>query len=343
VVSFAADCEHHCEGFGPALIGAIRFNSSAPTLIARLVNASNTPESFAFVSEQGAIGNGQSGVITNVTNGPFTVFTNSSMGYVRVWLPHSPGSWDLMFESNVFGPLQPGEYSNAVELHANPPGVPGISVGGYATGCTSQGSFVVPEAEYDAIGGVWRLALDFEHRCGATAPSLFGSLRVNSLIPSGLHEMMGFSFATTFCAGEQCPCGNHDEFGGCAGAQGGGASLTVASGGPSLAADDLELIALGLPAHGPAILLAARGLQRKPFGNGLMCLAGNPTRPVVAQSDASGMARWTHFARTATALVQVASPGPVAPVRFQAWYRDELGACGGAANLSNGLQVSFRP
>jgi hypothetical protein len=190
---------------------------------------------------------------------------------------------------------------------------------------------------------VRRLALDFQHHCGTATPTLFGSLRINSLVPSGIHEMMGLAFATTFCAGDSCPCGNDDEFGGCAGAHGRGASLTIGGGSPSLAANDLGLLALDLPPGKPALLLAGRGLQRVSFGNGVQCLAGALPRPLVAQADAQGTARWTRVSAAAAALLGASSPDLVAPVRFQAWYRDELGACGSAANLSNGLQVSFRP
>jgi hypothetical protein len=343
VVRFAADFEQHCEGLGPALIGAIRFNSSAPTLLARLLNASNTPESYSFVSQPGSIGNGQSGSVTNLTNGPFSVFTNAATGGLRVWLPWGPGSWDLMFESGTAGLLPVGSYPDAQDAFSNPPGVPGINVSGYGSTCTALGSFTVSEAQYNGGGGVRRFALDFQHHCGAASATLVGSLRLNSLVPPALYEMLGLSFASTFCGGTGCPCGNDDELGGCAGASGQGAALTVGAGGPSLAADDLELVALGLPPHGPALLLAGRSLEERAFGNGRLCLAGHVARLAVAQADAQGGARWSHVGAAAGALAAWSGPGPASAVRFQAWYRDAGGSCGASANLTNGLQVSFQP
>lgn len=40
ITKFAADFEQHCEGFDPALFGSVRLNSTAPSLIQRLMNSS---------------------------------------------------------------------------------------------------------------------------------------------------------------------------------------------------------------------------------------------------------------------------------------------------------------
>lgn len=81
-------------------------------------------------------------------------------------------------------PLAAGAYENA--KHPAYRGQEnGLQVSSIGAGCFDVfGRFDVLEIETDAQGVISKLALDFEQRCdGATAPPLFGSLRINSLVP----------------------------------------------------------------------------------------------------------------------------------------------------------------
>jgi hypothetical protein len=147
-----------------------------------------------------------------------------------------------------------------------------------------------------------------------------------------------------FCAGDgsgtACPCGNvgaprH----GCANSVGGGAFLD-ASGSASVAADDLVLVASGLPATTPALFYQGtqevNGGAGAVFGDGLRCVGGTIVRLGI---------------RTASGGVATIGPGLAAQggwsaglsFDFQCWYRNVSGPCGSGFNLSNGRAITFAP
>jgi hypothetical protein len=149
---------------------------------------------------------------------------------------------------------------------------------------------------------------------------------------------------TAFCAGDgsgtACPCGNvgapqH----GCANSVGGGAFLD-ANGSASVGADDLSLVATGLPALAPALFFQGtaqvNGGAGAVFGDGLRCVGGTIVRLGI---------------RTASGGVATIGPGLAAHggwsagqnVFFQCWYRNVSGPCGSRFNLSNGRSVTFAP
>jgi hypothetical protein len=343
VERFAADFEQHCENLDPALIGSIRINSSAPTLLARFQNAANQPASFSWIAEPGALLSGTSGTYTQAT-GPFNLFSGGQGG-VRLWLNHMPIYFDMSFESGLNTPLTVGDYPNAQSIYSNPFGVPGFDLSAGSTACsTAGGNFNVSQVEYFPDTTVKRLALDFEFHCNMSTAALFGVIRINSTVPSTLAETAGMAFSTAFCFGDSCPCGNLDSMGGCAHALGNGAALTVSAGGPSLAVDDLQILAAGMPPHRTALLLAsARTAAPVAFGNGQMCLGGPIRRLGIASADDMGNAVWNDIAPRVAGLANWLGPIPGSPVRFQAWYRDASALCGSGTNLTSALQVSFTP
>ncbi len=149
---------------------------------------------------------------------------------------------------------------------------------------------------------------------------------------------------TAFCSGDgsgtACPCGNVGAAQhGCANSAGNGALLD-ASGSTSVAADDLVLVASGLPASSPTLFFQGttqvNGGSGTMFGDGLRCVGGAIVRLGVhaasggVATDGPGLA--AHGAWSAGQNVQ-----------FQAWYRNVIGPCASGYNLSNGLSITFAP
>lgn len=142
-----------------------------------------------------------------------------------------------------------------------------------------------------------------------------------------------------------CPCGNVAVPGatsGCANSTGSGATLS-ATGSPSIAAADLALTITGVPDHEPGIfisgLLPEANGAGTPFGAGVLCIGG----PLVRLQKVPG---------TPGAIDTMPAPGelpiwqqlgalPGQTHYFQFWYRDHTGPCGGRANFSNALRVTF--
>jgi subtilisin family serine protease len=178
----------------------------------------------------------------------------------------------------------------------------------------------------------------------------FGFGRINAH-----RAVLAASGATTFCFGDGSgappPCGNAGgPDSGCANSAGPGALLNM-SGTSSVSQDDLVLRAQRLPLNKPGLVLMGAGLNNgssgTPFGDGLLCVGaggvgifrlpvGNsgPTG-VIQQGPGTAAYACGHWAQGCF------QPG--ATWRFQCWYRDQLGPCGTAANLSNALGVTFKP
>ncbi len=111
-----------------------------------------------------------------------------------------------------------------------------------------------------------------------------------------------------------------------------------AMGTTSALAGDLTLRAVDLPASSFAIWIFGDGETQSALGNGYLCVSGTPIfRLGIRQSDPAGV---NLFALDQTQLPVGATIAPGDTIRFQAWYRDSVGA---GFNLTNGLRVSFCP
>ncbi|MBL8861912.1 MAG: hypothetical protein JNK02_07850 [Planctomycetes bacterium] len=147
---------------------------------------------------------------------------------------------------------------------------------------------------------------------------------------------------TAFCFGDgsgtACPCGNASAAPrGCANSTGQGAQL-VATGSPSLAANDLVISASGLPGSAPVLLFhgtaPANGGAGFVFGDGLRCVGGTVTRVGTRQAQA-GVAQWGPGLGLSLPFPQT--------VHFQSWYRNVAGPCGSGWNLSSARSITFTP
>ena len=154
-------------------------------------------------------------------------------------------------------------------------------------------------------------------------------------------------FATPFCFGVGCPCGNDDPVRGCAASPGTGA-LSVACGSASVAADDLVLSVTSLPASVTAVVYMGSAEARLPFGDGLRCVGRGSTGlfrfPAQTSSAAGGMRLGPGI--VAHSRASFGSAGRIAAGQtwhFQTAYFDSLGPCAGSVNSSNALAVTFSP
>ncbi len=182
-------------------------------------------------------------------------------------------------------------------------------------------------------------ALGDDDACPANIGCNSGSAYVFELAPDAVQFC--------FCAA-QGPCGNNDDFGGCASGAGYGAVLS-ACGSSSVSTDDLILETRWLPPNLPAIFFMGGTNNGVPLGNGQLCLG----------PGSAGVYRFLPVQSTGTGGVITLGPGLVAYTQstfpapgqlaagqtwyFQSWYRDPAGPCGQSSNLSNGLRVLFQP
>jgi hypothetical protein len=157
--------------------------------------------------------------------------------------------------------------------------------------------------------------------------------------------------------GTPCPCSNEAGPGeGCANSSGAGAVLG-GTGRPSIALDELVLMANGLLPGQPCLFFQGdsfvNGGAGTSFGDGLRCCGTTVVRLVIVVPDASGCAATDGFCGT----VAGGTPGPISqhPSNgalsagdtkcYQCWYRDPSPSapCSSTFNLSNARAVQWLP
>ncbi|MFT4538210.1 MAG: hypothetical protein ACI835_000643 [Planctomycetota bacterium] len=147
-----------------------------------------------------------------------------------------------------------------------------------------------------------------------------------------------------YCFGVACPCGNDDANAGCANASGTGALLS-ATGTPSVLSDDLVLTASNVTANQFGVIYGGGDSACIPFGDGFRAVTpgpiGSTVRFGVQLSSASG--EMTQGPGTIGDILSLSGMAVSAGETwyFQAFYRDPVGPCSSAFNLSNGLAVTF--
>ncbi len=274
---------------------------------------------------------------------PFAVFLNGGQEVPRVDSPASGAAFVTLDETS--GALSiSGSYADLlgpeIDVHLHGPAAPDengpIVLSLAATGGTS-GSFhgngtLTPQQVQDVLAGSSYLDVH-------SAAFPLGEIRAQIPVECSTGE--------PYCFGWGCACGNDDYSGGCANSTGAGAFLGGA-GSESVTADDLVLSVAGLPANQFGIVFMGGGQTELPFGDGLQCVGAgglglfryNPPQ----SSGGSG---------TITLGPGIAARSQSFPANgridagetwyFQGWYRDPMGPCGSAFNLSNALAVSFAP
>ena len=138
--------------------------------------------------------------------------------------------------------------------------------------------------------------------------------------------------------GADCPCGNNGNPGeGCDNGSGNGGLLT-ATGIPSISADTLMLTASQIPNNAPGFFFAGittvNGGSGTPFDNGLRCIS-QVTR--IDKIDGGG----TIPSQGSPSISVFLGLMPGDTNYFQYWYRNAGGPCGGSANTTNGIEVTW--
>lgn len=115
-------------------------------------------------------------------------------------------------------------------------------------------------------------------------------------------------------------------------------SNLIPFGSTSITANDMQLLATGMPSNSFAIWLHAENQVQSPLGDGFLCVNGAQIfRYAVVQSTIFGE-NFLVFDHNDLAPGSVINVGDTQ--NFQAWYRDSIGA---GFNLTNGMSVTFCP
>lgn len=157
--------------------------------------------------------------------------------------------------------------------------------------------------------------------------------------------LSGPSVGTMFC---HCgigfgPCGNDNTFGagGCLNSTG-QPGLLQGFGSASVSADNLFLVASGLPSSTPTLFFSGTTKAGGGFGlpllDGLVCVSGTIFRLNPAEQAVNGVA-----VKGPCEVVMTGGYLAGQTLHFQNQYRDLSGPCGFGANQTNGLTVTFTP
>lgn len=148
-----------------------------------------------------------------------------------------------------------------------------------------------------------------------------------------------------FCPSPLGPCGNHEPTRGCLNSTGVGGLLS-AVGTTSVATDDLELSAIGLPPNSMGLFFMGTVQTQVAFGDGLRCVA-NPVYRIGVQSISSTGTTIKGPGIIDYACTHLPPAGCIASGdtwNFQLWYRNAASYCTSATyNLTNGVTVTFSP
>ncbi len=165
----------------------------------------------------------------------------------------------------------------------------------------------------------------------ATGPApVATSVQLVSRAPSGTAACFGDGTSTA------CPCGTPGPAGhGCPNGFTQGA-LLGGFGSPSVGDDTLQLIARDCVRNVPGLLFSSSSVSAaSPFGNGLLCSSGALTRFPVVITDSTGSVIVT----PELSVLEGLQAGDLR--RYQFWFRDPFGPCGGGFNTTNAFDVQW--
>lgn len=205
-----------------------------------------------------------------------------------------------------------------------------------------NGAVVEEPIDLFATPGVqnWLTATDGRLIHGSVGVSAFARGASSVFFDDIQVTQLGAGPGLAYCFGDgigaACPCNNSTRSGeGCRNSNGVGARL-AAQGTTSVASNDLRLGASQVPRSVPAIFFAGTTANSIPFGAGVRCVQLPVARFPLQISGSCG-----ELVRESVASYLGAKPGET--WYFQAWFRDALGPCSSATNLTNALEVGFSP
>lgn len=144
-------------------------------------------------------------------------------------------------------------------------------------------------------------------------------------------------------SGNPCPCGNNGATGhGCANSVVAAGALLATTGAGAVLADDLALIASGMPPNVTCLFYQSLGLASSgnAFGDGLRCATSSVIRLSTRVASSAGVAS---YPGPGDASISVRGNVGGGGVRYyQAWYRNAANFCTSSTfNLSNALRVRW--
>lgn len=110
-------------------------------------------------------------------------------------------------------------------------------------------------------------------------------------------------------------------------------------GSASVAANDLQVEAIGCPPNKPGVFFFGPTQISVLFGDGLRCVGGTVKRLGVIQTDVFGFANMAIDVTSPTFTTSAAPAIPGSVTNFQFWYRDP--GFGTGFNLTDGLEVTW--
>lgn len=140
---------------------------------------------FAFRGEAGDVISGGRSVYLTPSDGRFNIDAEPGFASVQVWTREPVTVWQLWLSSPAMTELAVGDYEGSQRWPFQAPDQPGLSVSGDGRGCNmSGGRFSVRENVTAIDGTLVHFAADFEQHCEFAAPALYGSVRIDSAVPT---------------------------------------------------------------------------------------------------------------------------------------------------------------
>ncbi len=141
------------------------------------------------------------------------------------------------------------------------------------------------------------------------------------------------------------PCGNSATNAGCSNSTAVGATLTAA-GSSSVVQNELRFEVRHMQPGRSALLFMGAGAGQTVLGDGLRMVApagGGLYRFGARLSGADGAFEQRNVVAQAQAFAPPGQLQPGSTWNFQCWYRDPAGPCSAGTNLTNAVEVLFRP
>jgi Abnormal spindle-like microcephaly-assoc'd, ASPM-SPD-2-Hydin len=163
-LAFSAQYEFHCEGFAPAITGAINYTPPPP----RVLPDPATPGTAQLFGEAGNWIVGE-----QVVNLTATQVQNPYNTLLRFELTSSTQNFTLSIAPPTGQPWAVGTYESA---RSYAPGHPNLDLSGEGRGCETYGRFVVDKVELYADGLPRAFDARFEAHCGTSLPAVVGAI-----------------------------------------------------------------------------------------------------------------------------------------------------------------------
>jgi len=145
------------------------------------------------------------------------------------------------------------------------------------------------------------------------------------------------------CTAALAPCGNTSATTGCLNSTGSGGALD-GLGTTSVATDDLEIVASGLPPNVANLLFAGPNPTAVTFGDGVRCVAGPTFRVSLQNATPAGDSNFGPALLNDLCTTYSQCLGIGSTYHYQVWYRNAAAYCTAAThNLTNGLVVTYTP